>query len=374
MKICLVSEYFYPKSTGGTEKYVYELAKKLISEKNEVEVLTAGPIDLVNYVYDGILVRVIGFVENLDSFESILKSEKYDRLHFHTITPTFNTNHMALARETDAHVVFTAHIPAVTCIHGDLMQFGKIACDGLILKHRCTACYISKRNISKVPSNLIARLVNHLNYPESTAGVVEKKMEEVEGINKLCDTIFIFTDWQKKIFIKNGFNPEKLIKIQQMEVPLPATSVIYPSIPKKGNKLKIGYAGRIGYEKGIHVLLKAFLKSKTENLELHIAAIINNKQNPYFQKLAELTKGKSNIFWKFNLDHIEIQDFYQTVDLVCIPSIGYETGPYVLYEAIKYELPVITNNLGDMDVWRKKGYQITTYNNQKELTALINML
>jgi glycosyltransferase involved in cell wall biosynthesis len=39
LKILLVSEYFFPKSTGGTELYVYNLAMALIELGNNVVVL-----------------------------------------------------------------------------------------------------------------------------------------------------------------------------------------------------------------------------------------------------------------------------------------------------------------------------------------------
>lgn len=371
MKICLVSEYFYPQSKGGTEKYVFELAKKLISEKNQVDILTAGPSEFAHYKYEELSVKAVHHTDNLALFKSILDNEEYDRIHFHTLTPTFNTSHIALARTKNAEIYFTAHIPAVTCIHGDLMQFGKIACDGLILKHRCTACYISKKKISKPISNLIAGLVSRLNYPKTTANVVEKKIAEVSALNILCDKIFIFTEWQKRIFIKNGFDQEKLVNVQQMDVNLPTNNTPYPVVPKNKGRIKIGFVGRVSYEKGLHTLLSAFLDPSLENLELHIAAIVPDEKDSYFQKLTNLVRGKSNIFWAFNLNPSSMEEFYQNVDLICIPSIWYETGPFVLYEAFKYNLPVIANNLGDMQVWQRKGYSITTYNNHKELSELL---
>ncbi|SFG93137.1 glycosyltransferase [Pedobacter insulae] len=367
MKICLVSEYFYPQSKGGTEKYVFELANKLILEGNEVEVITVSLTEFADYQYHGISVKVVKLANNLDLFADILTREKYNRIHFHTLTPAFDTYHIAVAQTTGAEIYFTAHIPAVTCIRGDLMQFGKIACDGYILKHRCTSCYISKKKIPKPFSNLIGGLTTLINYPKGISSAVEMKLAEISALNRLCNKVFIFTDWQKTIFIKNGFEPEKLVQVRQMEVAAPPKDTDFPVISRGKNKIKIGFVGRITYEKGLHILLDAFLEAKIEKLELHVAAIVPDKQDPYFHKLIKLSNGNDNIFWEFDLNNTDIQEFYQKVDLICIPSIWYETGPFVLYEAIKFQLPIIANNLGDMDAWRKKGYWIKTYNNKKEL-------
>ncbi|MES2417962.1 MAG: glycosyltransferase [Bacteroidota bacterium] len=388
MKIALISEYFYPKSKGGTEKYVYELAKKLISEENEVEVITVGPDGMENYHYEDVFVRVIEeennndkavisgtkAARNLNTFATLLAEQQYEQIHFHTLTPAFSLHHIAAAKKTGAIIYFTAHVPAITCIHGDLMQFGQIACDGLILTHRCTACYLSKQSISKPLSKILATTINLINYPKSIANVVSRKKEDLFLLNSLCDQIFIFTTWQKRIFIANGIGEDKLRLTQQMTTPVPDQKDQVRYISKSPGKIRIAFVGRITHEKGIHILLNAIAILATRNLELHIAAIIENKNDPYFQKVMALTKGHSNIYWSYNLNQEEIQGFYQTVDLICIPSIWYETGPYVLYEAFKYKIPVIANNLGDMEIWEQKGYPIELYNDLNELISLLKII
>lgn len=385
MKIALVSEYFYPKSKGGTEKYVYELAEKLISEKNQVEIITVSSDDIKHYNFKGITVRVIAPennedkniisglkpAHNLSAFNAILKEEKYDLIHFHSLTPAFSLHHIHIAKAFAIPVYFTAHIPSITCIHGDLMQYGKTACDGKIIERRCMSCYISKKQIPKGLSILLASLISQLNYPKSIANVVYQKQQDLSRLNFLCDQIFIFTTWQKRIFIENGIDESKLTLTQQMTLPEPDTNNHRPLISKNNRKIKLAFIGRICHEKGLHILLDAIKVLKKENIELHIAAIIENKKDPYFLKMKDLTKNNANIFWSYNLDDSEVQQFYEGIDLICVPSIGYETGPYVLYEAFKLRIPVLANNLGDMEAWEQKGFPIELYNNTNELVSLL---
>ncbi|RZL33207.1 MAG: glycosyltransferase [Pedobacter sp.] len=377
MKIALVTAYFYPTSRGGTEKYVLSLAKSLIKQLQEVHIITTGTPNTI-VTYEDITVHCLNdelsndsdilssrkAAGNLNDFRRILSENKYDLVHFHTLTPAFNIFHISAARRLDAEIHFTAHVPGITCIHGDLMQFGKQACNGLIQKHRCTACYISKKVPSTPISKIIAKTVDVLNYPVSTATVVERKVENLLKLNKLCDKVFLFTNWQKEIFIKNGFEPKKItVTSQLLDIQLS------PEIPVEKKIKVIGFVGRITQEKGLHILIEAFKSANRKDLQLHIAGIISDET--YFDRLNNITAKDSNILWKINLSETQTNEFYKSIDLLVIPSITYETGPYVLYEAFEKNIPVIANNLGDMVIWKKKGFDISLYNIKSQLIEFL---
>ena len=63
MKIILATEYFYPVTKGGTEMYVYQLAKELIEHGHECIVLSLSNEKLVDE-YDGIQIKYIPFEIN----------------------------------------------------------------------------------------------------------------------------------------------------------------------------------------------------------------------------------------------------------------------------------------------------------------------
>lgn len=387
MNICLVSAYFYPRSKGGTEKYVLELARKLISEDNNVEIITVHPAKTINYWYENIFVRAIlesGYhgkavvsgqiaSNTLNKFSQIILEQKYDIIHFHTLTPAFGIHHLKKAKKLGFMVHFTAHIPAISCLHGDLMLYGNKACDGKI-NERCMSCYISKKRIPKGLSILIGKVIQTLNYPKSIAQVVNKKSKELMDLSIFCDKIFIFTNWQWQIYIENGIPPAKLIVLQQMPIKAPGSGNAKEYTKEATNNITIGFAGRICYEKGLHNLINCFKKLPKQGLQLIIAGILDETSSSYFNELKNSTKSEKNIIWSFNLDDSQLQNFYHEIDYLCIPSIWYETGPYVLYEAFNNDTPVIANNLGDMQVWKDKGYPIKLYNNQYELLQLLEDL
>lgn len=379
MKIALVSAYFYPFSQGGTEKYVLNLAKKLKQDGHDINVITVDSTSFKTYKYQNIKVYAIndemyterymtsGFQpENMLVFQKILRDEKYDIVHFHTMTPAFNIHHMELAKKNGAKIYFTAHVSSITCVHGDLMQFGQVACDGVITPTRCTACHLSKNKLSKKSSLLLAKPILFFGFPKNLSVVVTRKQFELKRLNEISDLIFLFTKWQKRVFIENGFDPEKIIITNQI-----INRKLIPNVNENKNINSIGFVGRITREKGLHILIHAFNRITKPNIQLHIAGIINDLD--YYNSLIAKVKNRK-IIWSYNLDEQQMEDFYKKIDVLVIPSISYETGPFVLFEALERNIPIIANDLGDISEWKKRGFKVDLYKKQSELTLLLSNL
>lgn len=380
MKIALVSAYFYPYSQGGTEKYLLNLAKKLLLDGHNVHIITVDKNNLDTYKYQNIKVFTIkdelhsddqfqkdSTPKNIKDFAEILINQRYDTIHFHTLTPAINICHIELAKKTGALVHFTAHIPAITCIHGDLMEFGRNPCDGYVSKTRCTSCYLSKKGLSIFSSTLLTEFIFLLHYPINIYKAVERKKYELKRLNQLCNEIFLFTQWQKKVFIENGFDALKITITSQL-----INRKLIPGKAKNKKISNVGFVGRISTEKGLHILLKAFNQIKRPDLKLHIAGISNDQNYELFLK--RISSSNANVTWHFNLDSGQISEFYKKIDLLVIPSISYETGPFVLFEAIENNIPIIANNLGDMNIWKERGFDLHLYNKESELILLLSSL
>ncbi|MFC4211318.1 glycosyltransferase [Pedobacter lithocola] len=376
MKIALVTAYFYPKSTGGTEKYVLNLAKNLISNLNEVHIITVGNCE--SNLYENIKVYYVADElnndhdiisgkkpsNNLKEFSELLIQNNYDLVHFHTLTPAFNIFHFQAAKELNAEIHFTAHVPGITCLHGDLMKFGKEPCDGVIITKRCLACYISKKGINEALSKCIAETAIAAGFPKQLVSAVDTKKQILTSLNKLCDKIFLFKNWQKEVFLINGFDFNKLFLTGQL--------FDKELIPRKQSKKainNIGFVGRISYEKGLHILIDVFNLANRKDLKLHIAGIVNDIK--YYNKVRRISSKNPNIYWEINLSEAQINEFYKKIDLLVIPSITYETGPFVLYEALERNIAVLANELGDMKLWKDKGFEIGLYKNANQLRDCI---
>lgn len=119
----------------------------------------------------------------------------------------------------------------------------------------------------------------------------------------------------------------------------------YKTVYKDPNKFIVGYAGRIAGNKGIDVLLKAFLtlSKKYNNIYLQLAG--NN--DGYLREVQQFiinNKLQDRVEYLGCLKDMEL--FYKKLDLFILPSIVKEAFGLVLCEAMYCGVPVITTDSG----------------------------
>ena len=115
------------------------------------------------------------------------------------------------------------------------------------------------------------------------------------------------------------------------------------SLGWKPKKIVIGYLGALSFNKGCHILMKAFKKI---NLPCELAFMGPAEKNflIYLQKEAKLCKNKVS-FLEF---HDDVDSFLSMIDLLVVPSIAYESFGMVILEAMKHSKPVICSDFGGM--------------------------
>ena len=139
MKVFQVLNHFLPGQTAGTEVYTWALSKQLQQRGCIVEVIIPhyGQQDSVRYEYDGLkvfqyaepsivdrsLIMGIRKPEGLVAFESYLKQEMPDVVHFHEIAGSngITLHHVAAAKRLGAKVLMTFHLAGYTCKTGTLV-------------------------------------------------------------------------------------------------------------------------------------------------------------------------------------------------------------------------------------------------------------
>jgi len=178
--------------------------------------------------------------------------------------------------------------------------------------------------------------------------------------NKIVDWQLIFSD--KVITYTKDYTDHfpifKKIK-NKTEIILPPI-IKYPVSKKKLDeflKLKekniwIGFAGRVSSEKGIEYLIDAIakIKTNTKNIKLVFAGPYGKAvagENQYYLKiLTLLKKNKIESIFFGNLQEGDLTAFYQTIDLLVLPSINStEAFGMVQAEAMLYGTPVIATDL-----------------------------
>ena len=115
------------------------------------------------------------------------------------------------------------------------------------------------------------------------------------------------------------------------------------SLNWKPKKIAIGYLGALSFNKGCHILIRAFKKINL-NCELAFMGPPEKECLIYLQKQAKLCKNKVS-FINF---HDDVDYFLSMIDVLVVPSIAYESFGMVILEAMKHSKPVICSDFGGM--------------------------
>ncbi|MNJ97612.1 Spore coat protein SA [compost metagenome] len=348
MKILLITDYFYPNTAGGTEKYIYLLAK-FLPKNYKVSILsiseTANSATYENleifYIKPNSdhrrnTIRGLRPPNNLLAFEKFIDTQKPDIVHFHTLTTNFNTYHFKICFKKGIPTYFSSHIPGHICLRGDLMLHGKAACDGKISVLKCGLCIA--KNLEVNPIKLSARFLFNIFAMNSPIRLRKKLLKEVESNTTKIITV---SEWQKEFLIKNGIDSGHIRICRQ-------TAQSSEIKKEDSSTTRLGYLGRIDPIKGLHLLINAMSKlDETHKISLHIAAVYPPPQfMQYFETLKKDSEQIVNCTWQFDLKESEIKSFFANIDYLIVPSLWLETGPFVIYESLSYKTPVIATNLG----------------------------
>lgn len=354
MRILLATEYFYPTSIGGTEMYVYQLAKELIENGHDCMVLSISDTEATSS-YENIPIIYIPFINevsqevenpsNYHALSKIIKDFHPDIFHMHTYTTSLGINHLKKIAEEGITTAFTAHITSFSCIRGDLMLFGKTICDGVLYENRCMNCLLESRGFNNSTlRNIIVDLsaipLTKQLFP--ALKVYDNKSEAIELFKKIVDKVVVVSNWQNIVLLKNGFSNSKTAVCRQA---VNDKHILQSKEIKNNEPLRIGFIGRIVQLKGLHTLLLLLKDVSPLKASLSVAAIKSSLDLEYYQSTFALADSMG-VNWQENLNTEEILQFLDNIDLLVVPSSWLETGPYVIFEALARKVPVLSFNKG----------------------------
>ena len=114
---------------------------------------------------------------------------------------------------------------------------------------------------------------------------------------------------------------------------------------KQDTRITFGYLGNLIYHKGIHILISAFKKLSSSNIQLKIFGF---GQDSFVQQLTDMASEDKRITFEGTFKSENIGDVFNQIDILVTPTLVYETYSFVLHEAFACNVPVIGSNLGVM--------------------------
>lgn len=160
-----------------------------------------------------------------------------------------------------------------------------------------------------------------------------KYADEIIVLSKNVQKYFKDNYKRETVFIPNGVNKPEIIK----------ADIIKEKYGLKKDEY-ILFLGRMVPEKGIHYLIDAFNKVKTDK-KLVIAGGASDT-NDYYKELKESAKDHKNIIFTGFVQGKELEELYSNSYIYCLPS-DLEGMPLSLLEAMSYGNCCLTSNIDE---------------------------
>ncbi|HEX3883728.1 MAG TPA: glycosyltransferase [Stellaceae bacterium] len=363
---------YFPDAPGGTEVYVAGLVAALRREGVGCAVAAPGK-EAAEYSYsdapvfrfatarDAGLAQAYGApdAEAERSVRALLARLRPRIVHLHARTAAVSGALVDAAREVGAKTVFTYHTPTVSCARGTMMRLGRVPCDGVLDRRRCTACVFAQHGVpplmrdalASVPEAIGARLgraglgggaFTALRLP-ALIGAGHRRFHEL--MHKV-DRVVAVCEWVREVLRMNGVPEDKLLLCRQGLVrgcatPMARARAIAPRTP-----LRLGYFGRLDPTKGADLLAAALRRVPRAPVQLAIYGVRQPGRDDYADSLGRAALEDPRITLLPALPPEQVGAAMGQCDLVAVPSRCLETGPLVVLEAFAAGVPLLGARLG----------------------------
>ncbi|MCR5655739.1 MAG: glycosyltransferase [Lachnospiraceae bacterium] len=363
MRILIVhNEYKHP---GGEDAAVANDIALLTAHGHEVALYTRHNEDLSEFygpqaVY---LPRVTEFNnETYADISKLLTEEHFDLVHVHNTLHLITPAVYYAAVEAQVPIVQTLHNYRFLCPAGTCYRKGKGVCEDCMQKgmsealfHRCYRGSLAETSI------LVKNMRTHL------------KSGIYENLSYICLTDFmkekfisVFPDFSGNVYVKANVS----LADAKSETPDPKGDIA--SLLSEKERFYL-YAGRLGEEKGIRVLLAAWLSyvkvceaQGKEAAKLYICG--DGILRSYLEKKIAVA-GITEIRLMGQVSEETVQTYMKRARALVVPSLWYEGYPMVIAESEKVGTPAIVSALGSMKELTKDGVNGFTFpaGNEKAL-------
>lgn len=366
MKVGFLLSSFLPRHTGGTEIYVYRLICALQKFNISCFVLNSSAEEFATtYIYKGIRIipvpsSVRGKAARFKMLEQIICDEQPDLFHIHELTGPdgFTVLDLEYFKKQNIPLVTTLHVLRYSCFMQDLRYLGKFECDGLPDALKCTKCFLTRKKVGVFTQPVILLsvfLYNNNMRADFLSGKLSTMcnsysivFEHIQTLHKkitLSNAVVAITKWYHGIL--QGIVPfNKLHLIQTGSFFMDVNSV-----REKSDGLVLGYLGRLTPDKGIDLLIDAFISIKDNPDQLKIFADISNLEDSFVLSLIKKTRFFSNVHWCNPFQPDDAENELAQLDVVVVPTRITEMSPLVIHEAKAMgKFILASNNRGNKEV------------------------
>lgn len=358
LRFCHITTFYPPYSFGGDAVYVHALANELAARGHHVEVIhcrdayhllnSAAPAQRVEN-HPGVIVHGlesgVGLVSPLATQQTglpLFKQKKieailargFDVIHYHNISLVGGPGVLTLG---DAIKLYSTHEYWLVCPTSVLFRYDGAAC----IEKKCLRCTLAH---GRPPqwwryTNLLRNAARHVDaFICPSRFSRDRHAQERPEYNSVVIPNFHVTP--------------------QSDAP----SILSPS-----DRPYFLYVGRLEQIKGIQTLLPFFAGYMRARLVIAGDGALRG--------MVEQAAAQSDNFkflgWQ---SHADLQKWYRGATALIVPSLCYEGGPLVLYEAFSHGIPVIARDIGSLGEFVRDNQAGLMFHDNAELELAANTL
>ena len=276
------------------------------------------------------------------AFEGVLDGFEPDVVHVHHLIG-LSTTILAACKKRHCPLVYSLHDFWVVCPRGQRLTPDLHLCE-TIDRNKCYTCLrglwpewfgdrMAAKNVEVQPGRLSPEIL--VNWDAHMVSALE-----------MPDILLTPSKFHRHKMIELGIDGDRIIAL--------AHGLDHKRIqPAEQNKTVnvIGYIGSVIPIKGVHVLLEAFAILDRDDVELHIwgEAPDYHERAKYTDDLKALALGaRGNVRIYNGYKHDEVGRILNSMDILVVPSIWWETFSLTIREGMLAQLPIVASDIGAM--------------------------
>ena len=383
MRILQVSNGLPPTAVAGAEQYTYTISRAL-SRRHEVYVFCherapdQAEYTLIDQEMDGLRVRrVVHNFRDVSSFEDLYVNPNVERLFEeyvqqvrpdliqfqHCIGLSANLPRIAARRDIPFTITLLDYwyiCPTVKLLTPDLAL-----CPGPHRGADCRQCFgpafdawarlhripgyetLRDRLVPRWLQSLVLRQLETARPPKKTRETDDavaprfiRRMLAMQETLGLAPRLLAPSHFVREMYTDYGVPGDRIVV-----VPWGLDKRQWSSTPPHANapQLRFGYIGTLQAAKGVDILVRAFNRLDSDQVELRLHGG-GKPDDPFADRLMRVRDPRIHFLGRY--DNRRLPELLAQVDVVVIPSIWHETFSLVAREALLAGLPVIASAVG----------------------------
>jgi glycosyltransferase involved in cell wall biosynthesis len=298
---------------------------------------------------------------SVDTWAEWLAEADPDLVHMHSLTRGCSVHHAEAVTQRDIPLFITVHVPEVSCPRGTMMRWGTTPCDGEIRPVRCGACTLQQDGLPRPlawatsmasTTGAGGMLPKSLSTVLQRAPLVQRRKDALQSWMGSAEHVVVVAGWLKEVLVRNEI-PANHITVSRhgLSESMRATqqeAARRRSPRSEEDPLQVGFVGRFTEVKGPHVLVEAVRRLPDDvDVEAHLYGMAQSEQDQvYLSDMKQSAAGEPRVQFCGPMTDDNRVEAFAGFDVLAVPSIWFETGPYTVLEAFAADLPVLGSNHG----------------------------